>query len=96
VRERERVRLTGGARRQRESGGRDKGARAVGPSWAVRGRGGHGHEREGEEVDRNRPSRGGERGFSFFFLFSLFLFSLIPFLFYTNIHLCFLGAKMKY
>jgi hypothetical protein len=74
VRERERVRLTGGARRQRESGGRDEGARVVGPSWAMRGAGGgggRGHEWEGEEVDRNRPNRGGERGFSFFFLFSL-------------------------
>jgi hypothetical protein len=57
VRERERVRLTGGARRQRESGGRDEGARVVGPSWAMRGAGGGGG--------------GGERGFSFFFLFSL-------------------------
>jgi hypothetical protein len=40
------------------------------------------------------PAEEGGKGFPF--LFSLFLFSLIPFLFYNNIHLCFLGAKMKY
>jgi hypothetical protein len=53
-----------------------------------------GETRAREGVGRNRPSRGGGKGFPF--LFSLFLFSLIPFLFYTNIYLCFLGAKMKY
>jgi hypothetical protein len=83
VRERERVRLTGGARRQRESGGRDEGARVVGPSRAREGGGGSGPE--------SAQPRRGERVFLF-----LFIFSLIPFLFYTNIHLCFLGAKMKY
>jgi hypothetical protein len=94
------VRLTGGAGRSAE--GREaqceRGVRAaVGPRGPrAEGEGGRGREREGEELGQNRPSRGGERVFLFFFLFSLFLFSLIPFLFYTNIHLCFLGAKMKY
>jgi hypothetical protein len=37
-------------------------------------------------MGRNRPSREGRGGFSFFF-FSLLFFSLIPFLLYTNIHL---------
>jgi hypothetical protein len=91
VRERERVRLTGGARRQRESGGRDEGARVVGPSWAMRGAGGGGDAGTRGSGPESAQPRRGERVFLF-----LFIFSLIPFLFYTNIHLCFLGAKMKY
>jgi hypothetical protein len=63
------------------------GPRAGGMSAGARGRGrrwaGIGPVEEGE---RNFP-------FSFCFLFS---FSLIPFLLYPNIHLCFLGAKKKY
>jgi hypothetical protein len=46
-------------------------------------------------VGQNRPSQGGGRTFPFSFYF-LFSFCLIPFLLYTNIYLCFLGAKMKY
>jgi hypothetical protein len=65
------------------------GARAGGPVGLRKGGAG---ERGGEGMDQSWPSREGE-GFSFFF-FS-FLFSLIPFLLYTNIHLYFLGAKMK-
>jgi hypothetical protein len=45
------------------------------------------------------PRKGRIFSFSFYFLFPfyfLFSFSLIPFLHYTNIYLCFLGAKMKY
>jgi hypothetical protein len=61
----------------------------------LRVEGERGREREGEKVGRNRPSQGGGEEFSFSFCF-LFSFSLIPFLLYPNIHLCFLGAKMKY
>jgi hypothetical protein len=68
---------------------------AVGPSWAVSGGGDMGARgRGGGGSELVEPRRG--RGFSFFFFFFSFPFSLIPFLFYTNIHLCFLGAKMKY
>jgi hypothetical protein len=81
----------GGARRQRERGGRGEGARVVGPSWAVsrgdesaRGRG------RGRKWARIGLAEERERVFLFLFIFSF------PFLFYTNIHLCFLGAKMKY
>jgi hypothetical protein len=77
----------------REGGAaRESGAR--GRRWAE-GRGGRGREREGGRVGKNRPSREGERNFRFPFCF-LFSFSLIPFILYTNIYLCFLGAKMKY
>jgi hypothetical protein len=52
-------------------------------------------EREGVvAMGWNRPNREGEDVFSFSFFFFLFFF-LIPFLLYTNIHLYFLGAKMK-
>jgi hypothetical protein len=55
---------------------------------------GRGSERGGEKgAGRNRPSQEGEEVFPFSF-FSCFFF-LIPFLLYTNIHLYFLGAKMK-
>jgi hypothetical protein len=64
--------------------------------WAEVGR-----ERRGagaREGGGSRPWAGvgpAERGGEVF-LFSFFLFfSLIPFLLYTNIHLYFLGAKMK-
>jgi hypothetical protein len=63
--------------------------------------------RSGSRVEGRGRERGGEgkawaevgpagRGRRFFlFFFSLLFFSLIPFLLYTNIHLYFLGAKMK-
>jgi hypothetical protein len=40
------------------------------------------------------PAERGRRFFLFFLIFLIF-FSLIHFLLYTNIHLHFLGAKMK-
>jgi hypothetical protein len=65
-----------------------------GPRWAKSREGARERERGGESMGRNWPSREGDEVFPFF-LFLLF-FSLIPFLLYTNIHLYFLGAKMKY
>jgi hypothetical protein len=96
MRERGGARLTSGAEWQRERGGAAR-ARARGRRWAEVGR---------ERSEESAGERGGRRWagigpaeeggfFLFIFIFS-FSFSLISFLPYTNIHLRFLGAKMKY
>jgi hypothetical protein len=84
------ARLTSGAERAAREGRARRGLARTG-SWAEIG----GHRRErGGSTGRNRPSREGEEVFPFFLIFLIF-FSLIHFLLYTNIHLHFLGAKMK-
>jgi hypothetical protein len=91
------VRLTSGA--DRSAGGWGRGA-SVGTrgGWAALGRerrGTRAREGGGEGGPESAQPRRGE-SFPFFSFCFLFSFSLIPFLLYPNIHLCFLGAKMKY
>jgi hypothetical protein len=94
----------GACARERERGVADEWGRAdnEGGESATRAHEEMGRERRGtgarEGGGGSRPWAGvgpAERGGEVF-LFSFFLFfSLIPFLLYTNIHLYFLGAKMK-
>jgi hypothetical protein len=72
--------------REREEGAARANERG---EWAALGQ----EQRAERGPESAQPRRG--RSFPFYFYF-LFTFSLIPFLLYTNIHLCFLGAKMKY
>src|SRR5688500_4483477 len=93
------VRLMGGV--DWLAGGRGRGASTgARGGWAALGRE-QGEGRSAGARGRGRrwarigPAVEGERNFPFSFCF-LFSFSLIPFLLYPNIHLCFLGAKKKY
>jgi hypothetical protein len=90
MRERGGARLTSGAEWQRE-GGRGASAREkVGRERSEESAG----ERGGRRWAGIGPAE--EGGFFLFIFIFSFSFSLIYFLPYTNIHLCFLGAKMKY
>jgi hypothetical protein len=68
-----------GGERGASTGGRADGPRGPRGEGGERGHAGGGGGERGESLSRIRPSREGERDFSFFLSFSLF-FSLIPFL----------------